>query len=449
MTDAGNYQAPSDLWDMDAQLQFNEALEPGDPRYVPTAEARGNFSQQRLFRTLGVDDRDPEQLVLRKRGHDNLYIAFCGHRGCGKSTELRKLAGQLHHADRFYVVFLDALEELDYNNLRYADVLLALVKDLFAQLEQDGFHIDSVLLQKLYDWFSERVETDARTEELAAEIKSGVELEAGVPFFSKIFSSFTAVMKSASQRKEELRTVVENSFSEFAAAFNTCILAAEDAIQRAQCGHKLLFIIDGTDRLSGEDSARFFIRDVDQLKQIDANFIYCAPIHLIYDGIHMQQNFRHIVLPMIKLHEKGDETPLADGYQTMREMIYQRAAPGLFESEVLVDTLIERAGGNPRDLFKLLHYAFLQAKQDVLDTAAVNSAIQDLAVDYKRILDTTDYPLLRKIDQNPDAEENSERIRFLLYNLALLEYNGYWRQSHPTIRTLSNYQNTPDSPDEE
>lgn len=47
------YQGPPrSIWEVNQQLQFDEALAPDDPRWVDTAEARGEFSFDRLYRTL-------------------------------------------------------------------------------------------------------------------------------------------------------------------------------------------------------------------------------------------------------------------------------------------------------------------------------------------------------------------------------------------------------------
>ena len=261
------YKPPEDLWAMDAGLQFNEALDRNDPRYVPTDKARGDYSARSLLRTLGVDDRDPERLLLRTR-HQRIYCVFCGHRGCGKSTELRRLAHRLNAPEAFFVVFLDALQELDYNNLTYSDVLLALAKELFEKLARRKVHIDDTLLYNLKQWFAERVETNTKTREFAAELKAGAKAESGVPFLAKLFADMTLALKSNSSHKEELRLIVENSFSQFAESFNRCIEAAEDAVRRAGLGLKILFIVDGTDRLRDKDRERFFVGDVHQLKQI-------------------------------------------------------------------------------------------------------------------------------------------------------------------------------------
>lgn len=432
------YRPPEDLWSMDEGLQFNEALEQGDPRYVSTDEARGDYSTRLLFKTLGVDDRNPDHPVLRKTS-GNVYAVFCGHRGCGKSTELRRIAARLAHPEAFFVVFLDALRELDYNNLNYADVLLALIKELFQKLKAEKISVDMALLRKLEDWFAERVETDEKTREFAAEIKTGAKAETGVPFFATLFTELSSALKTNSTHKSELRRIVENSFTQFADSFNRCVLAAEDAVSRAGKGKRVLFIVDGTDRLRDKDRERFFVGDVHQLKQVQSNFIYCAPISLFYESNQVQQEYHHFVLPMIKLNEKGKSDPLPDGYAAMKRMIHRRAHPKLFETPELLDELIRYSGGSPREMFKLLHYAFLRTDGDFLDQRAVSAAIHDLGTDYKRILDTDDYPLLREIDAAKGPEKSSERIRHFLYHLIVLEYNGFWRQTHPVIRALPEY----------
>ncbi len=434
------YQPPTDLFEVNQCLEPNEALDKDDPRYVDTAKARGDFSFRKLYRHLNVKGDKPDNLSLEKP-LKQCYLAFCGHRGCGKSTELRRLSKHLHQPSVFFVVFMDVLEELDYNNLNYADVLLALAKNLFAQLAAEQIEVDAVLLRNLEDWFIETVEKNEKTQKFAAEIKAGASIDSGVIlFFSKVFASLQSSVQNENSYKTEVRRVVENSFSQFSSSFNKALMAIEESLKASGKGRKLLFVVDGTDRLRDEDSQRFFVRDVNQLQQIEANFIYVAPIHLIHESNQMQQSFYTVSLPMIKLHEKGETDKFIDGYQAMREMVFRRSAPQLFESPALIEQLIQFSGGNPRELFKLIKYAFLRTDEDVFDAVSVRKAIEDLATDYRRILDAEDYALLAEVDKNSAVELNSERMRHFLYNLIVLEYNGFWRETHPVIKTLQGYQ---------
>ncbi|MBI5184599.1 MAG: hypothetical protein HZA01_02595 [Nitrospinae bacterium] len=87
-----------------------------------------------------------------------------------------------------------------------------------------------------------------------------------------------------------------------------------------------------------------------------------------------------------------------------------------------MDYFIKHSGGCPRELLKLLRYAFLRAETDQFDRTSAEKAVLDLASDYKRILDSEDYKILHAIDKSP-SYDSSEKVRRLLYNLALLEYN--------------------------
>lgn len=85
-------------------LRFDEPLEPGDERLVQLNDVRGDFKESNLLWQLGIWESDGEAETTLERQR----FLFGGHRGCGKSTELRQLAQKLHRPDRYFVVFLDA-----------------------------------------------------------------------------------------------------------------------------------------------------------------------------------------------------------------------------------------------------------------------------------------------------------------------------------------------------
>ncbi len=440
MTDFTDFQEFEDIYEAMAALDFEEALDSDDPRYQDTLDARGDFKMFELYRHLFVNTSDPDNFKLPIRlAKSSIYTLFCGHIGCGKSTELRRVAKKLNADNLFFVVFLDVLKELDINNLTYADVLLALAKQLFKTLETQNIHVDKILLDSLENWFKERIETNEKIKTIASEIRSGAEIKTGVPFLSSLFTSMTGFMQSNSTYKQEFRNVIISTFSQFAEAFNRCVVAAEDAIQKAAKGRKILFVIDGTDRLRNEDGINFFVKDVHQLTQIQGYFVYCAPIHLFYEQNQIHRSFTKTILPMIKLHDR-DKNPLPDNQKIMREMLFKRFSAKFFTHPDLADKLIEYSGGCPRELLRLVYYAYLNMQFDQLDQQAVDLAIKDLAIDYKRLLDTSDYPLLVQIDHTHQAELNSERVRHFLYQTIVLEYNNFWREPHPAIRLLPAYQ---------
>lgn len=437
------YQPPATLRAAFQQLRFDEPLAYDDPRYVDTAKARGDFSRAKIRRSLEAYLGD---------GRSGNYFLYSGHIGCGKSTELRRLAVELHQPDSFYVVLLDTLERLDTHNLSYPDVLLALAAELLKQLEGEGLTIAPVFLRRLESWFVERVEKNEVTKELAAELKTGVEAQASIPFFSKVFAGLTNSFKVNSTYKDELRKVVKNTYADFSKAFNELIVAAEGAVQRAQKGQRILFIVDGTDRLSKHDGKAFFIEDIHQLKQIESNFIYCAPIALVFDHrtylVNIYSDLFH--LPMIKLSEKADlddARPNEAGYAALCEMVMRRVAVGLFDEASTLNYFVRYSGGNPRHLLRLLSYAYTEADGERFDRAAAEKAVKRYATDYRYQLAAEDFELLRRVDALDDvsllSESDRARVASLLYYGALLEYNSYWWRSHPVVRTLPAYASLP------
>lgn len=426
---------PKDIWEVNQRLQFDEPLEPDDERWIDTGEARGESPLTPLYRSLGVDAREWKLRGAPRRS----YALFCGHRGCGKSTELRRVHEELNRPGLFCAVFLDAAKSLDPNNLQYQDLLLALAQGLLERLEAEGVQLDGVHLSRLTSWFDERIEKHEATKEFATEVRAGVKAEAGIPFLSKLFGELTTAFRTNSTYKEELRRVVRNHFSEFADAFNQLIRAAEQACEDHGLGSRVLFLVDGTDRLRGEDAESFFVKNVYQLQLVESLFLYSTPIHLLHSGAALKESFTATFkLPMIKIKER-DGSPSNPGLEALRELLFRRAPRELFDDQSTADYLIEHCGGHPRDLLRLLQYTFEHARGDFFDQPAAERAVQNLATDYRQFLDTGDYALLRTIDADPFVEHNSERARHLLYNLALLEYNSYWWRTHPVVATLPAY----------
>lgn len=421
------------LWDL-VELDFGP-LEPDDPRLVETAVARGDFSRAPLLRQLGVDPASHRVQRVPQR----CYALLSGHRGCGKSTELRRLAKKLDSPFAYCVVFLDTLSTLDPHNLQYPDVFLALASKLVSTLSERSIDLDGAYLENLEQWFERRIESHTETKDFAAEIKAGVEAGGGLPWLGKIFAACTNAFKVNSTYKSEVRKAVQNSFSEFSSAFNLLIRGAEEALGRSGYSGHILFVVDGLDKLSSDDASRLYVQDVYQLQQVEGVFVYVAPIHMLYTSNAVNQAFHTFKLPMIKLKEKHSEERIEAAYDALRKLVHHRADASLFAAGV-VETMIEYSGGHPRDLLRLLSYSYEYATGDVIDEGAVTQAVQRLASDYRRLVQAEDYDLLREIDASPrEHAPNSDRAQRLLHNLVILEYNDYWWHSHPVIQTLPGY----------
>jgi hypothetical protein len=430
-----DYQPPSHLLEVLQKIEYEEALSDQDPRYVDSQEARGSEKTfTRLARKFGWDPVSNAFFAPYEK-----HILFFGHIGIGKTTELRRYALQLNASRRFYVVEVDVLAKLDRNNLQYTEVLMAMAETLLERLHGDGFVLGAEALEPLQRWFGNVVETQTTTKELSAELKTVAEGGGGIPGLIKLLATFTAAFKTGSSQKSEWRREIRNDFTSLALAFNTLIRLAEAQLARQGRAEQLLFLIDGTDKMRGEDTQQFFVQDAEQLLAIKTLVIYTAPLHLKYDGRLGGKLDADIVLPMMKLYER-DGGRFEAGWRTMRRLLLLRADRRLFASDAEVDRLVEFSGGHPRELLRLLKLC-CELAEDRIDASVVQTAIEKLAADYRYFLKPADYALLKTIDSNPVDGGNDEQAQDLLHRLALLQYNdGTWRRSHPVVRTLEGYE---------
>lgn len=426
------------IWDAKNNLNYDQPVQANSPLFVDISSARGDFRLRELYKQLNVDGRNQLNTPPRQQ-----YILFTGHRGCGKSTELLRASSYLHDPQRYYVVHLDCLEKLDINNLKYSDVLLALAAALLQQLENaEGINLEQVHLSRLENWYKERLITHANLRTMEAELKVGAKTKAGLPWLVELFAELTNKISIGSTYRDELREVVRNSFTEFASSFNQLIRAAEDKLRAKGLGQRILFTVDGTDRLESDDAHKFFVEDVHQLTQIQSLFIYCAPIHLLHLTNQLNASFGLIFrVPMLKIRDLYNQ-PLEENYQKVRELVYRRVPTNLFDSEDTLNYLICYSGGHPRDLLRLLNIAINKADEEYIDQMSAQRAVKALADDYRRILSSADYARLAAIDSNPDTPDDftDEASSKMLFNLVLLEYNSYFWKSHPVITTLPGYQ---------
>jgi len=419
-----------------SKLNFDEAIKPDDPRFVDTDAARGGVgTQNRLARKFGLDLAQDIFFPVQKK-----HVLLFGPIGSGKSTELARLTQKLEQGNRLYPILLNVRGEIDINNLQYVDVLMALANAVAQRFDALNLEIPPEELKAMSAWFMEHVATEEKVRELSAELRSEASVEFSIPFLAKLLAQMTAAFKTSSTYKDSLRDVVKKTFSQFALAFNTFVLAAEQALKARSLAERLLLIVDGTDKITLDDAERLFMFETEQLLTIEALVLYTAPITLKYVGNCVSKLDADEVLPIIKLNNRDGSTH-EPGWEAMREMLGKRIDPVVFSDPSSVDRLIEFSGGHPRELLRLLRLSCELTEGDQINPDTVERAIDKLAADFRYWLHPIDYDLLARIDVNKGAHVgNDEGTRNLLWRLALLHYNdGSWRASHPVVRRLEGY----------
>ncbi|MGL4408039.1 MAG: hypothetical protein ACRCTU_06570 [Zoogloea sp.] len=432
-----------DIWNYKKNFALDTPLDPGHPFLVDLNAARGEYHRGRLLREFGFQ---VGRGVLQEPVQ-SYCVLFGGHRGCGKSTELREIARQLEGPEAYFVVQIDALKSLDINNLQYADLALSMAEGLLEAARLAGLEIPPVFLTTLLGWFKQTIKSTNLERSQSAELQAEVELKAELPFISKLFASLRTAIRDNTTHKTEIRESVRNSFSDLAKHFNALLAKLEEEVAAQHKGQGVLFVVDGTDRLSADEACAFFIQDIHQMRLLQANCIYCAPISVLNEQGQVSQNFDAVFrLPMIKLGEKGapvstdPSSRIPAAWAQLREFVHRRLPAEGFDHPDTLDVLIAHSGGHPRDLLRLIKLCFQQLDEGPITRSVAETAARLLSNEYRRLVQPEDWPVLASIDQGPKEDTpNTPQTRRLLYDLVLLEYNGYWWQTHPAVRALPGY----------
>ncbi len=354
---------------------------------------------------------------------------FSGHRGCGKSTELRRLAVNPDILKKYWPLHFTIRDEADINNLDFKDVLLALGGRLYREYRKKHGKLPEQLLKELNQWRG-TIETEVKTV-LSGRV-ADVEFEAGIEAF---FANAGLKMKLEPKTRTELRQVFERNLTELIDVINKITYTIHAQEQRVP-----LILIDDLDKPDLEKSREIFYEHRETMLQPNVPIVYTVSSPLFYSPEFQAIRDRAIFLPNVKLHTQGKvQAREARGYATMTEFVHKRMSPDLIAPEAL-EAAISASGGVFREMARLMRGAVSRARIEQRTSIAIED-VQKVAAEirgeYRRFLTKEQRALLREIRTHNRYDE-PDKIAPLLQMLAVLEYaNGEpWCDVHPVLHAL-------------
>ena len=169
-------------------------------------------------------------------------ILLIGHRGCGKSTILNKVAEELK--EQYHIVFFTAQNVLNMMDVETVDILLATYMQLIRSMRAEGIPRRKPLFDKMIDSFKKNI----RLKE--------IEIEAGIPgidFLNALSAKIIVETDSRNKVRESFRTRIEILQKDLSGAC-TDIRQLEKK--------DVLIIIDDLDKLDTKFAERVFFDDV-------------------------------------------------------------------------------------------------------------------------------------------------------------------------------------------
>ncbi len=432
------FQPATDLTEAFNVCDPAQPLDAGDERYVDLEPGRGDE---------GSAVAQCKKRILRSRSP--LVQLLAGHRGCGKSTELRRLQKQLE-AEGYFVAYFEVDSDLDLEDTEPTDILLAFVRNLEQAVREAGFSISGKLLDEFLLWFGDVVLEKTDRRQIEAEVRSEVGIGAEVPLFAKLMARFTGQVKTGTESKKHVRQQLDPQVSQLVHRGHLLVSAARTAAQEK--GHKdLAVIVDNLDRIALKDRGDsrtshevLFIERGELLKGFGCHTVLTVPISLLFSA--KQANLSAIfpdrhVLPMVKIAARSSREPWATGRELVADLLRQRLDLGTLFEDGVVEKLISSSGGHPRLLMTLVRYALDFVDDPPITTTAAQKAFKRLVNDYGRSIPEDHWPLLASVSKD-QAVKNDEQHQLMLFNLSVLEYQNEdrWCDVQPAIRELPQFQ---------
>ncbi len=413
-------------------------LGPDDRQYVPCHRVRGD---ENIWVELG------RKIV---RSAEPVYQLYAGHRGVGKSTELLRLKQKLEENGCF-VVYFAADADIDTEDARYTDVLLACVRNLVEALQEQSDP------GPLLRWGQARWEELADMGQRSVDLGEEQKVTAAIPFLGRL----TAALKTVPSQREEIRKKIDIHTPSLIEELNLFIERAAKSLG----DRKIVVIADNLDRivpigkpdgLNNHDE--IFIDRSSQLTALECHVIYTVPISMIYSErvAQLRNNYGDCpVLPMIEVCKRGSEEKNTAGIETLKQVIWKRIeefgpslklVPDIFESEAALENLCLQSGGHLREFMLLLQGAIDRTEQLPISAGAIQRAIGNTKLSYCDAVSESDWEKLIAVDRSNEID-NDDEYRKLLFSRCVLEYRELgpdnepkrWHAVNPMIKSSEKF----------
>jgi AAA ATPase domain len=371
-------------------------------------------------------------------------ILFTGHRGCGKSTELKRIQKQWE--EQYHVIYLEVNEETDINDARYTDLYLIVIKQVEFELRKLGLKFDSQLLENFESWFKDITKETEETVEKSVSIQGEATLKPEAPFIAKLMVKLLAQIKGSDKQKTTIRQTLEKDLSRLKADINLLLGDAYVKLRKKFPQYKgLLIIFDNMDRVPPTIAEHLFFDYAAQLQELDCTIIYTVPISVLCSPKNPLNQFNgnpHIV-PMVNIYELERDRCHLDynqtGLEAVASVIEKRVdIDAVFESRQELLDLAKASGGHVRQLMQMIQTACLTAstrKHPKIIAEDIIYAVKQQQFNFERFIPEEHYAFLAQVCITKNVSKD-DIGQLMLFNTSVLEYNGdkRWNYPNPVVK---------------
>lgn len=367
---------------------------------------------------------------------------FTGHRGTGKTTELKRVKQRLESGQarrKIFVSFFEAEPALDLQDVSAPDVVFHMVQQLVSDLRLAGFDFAWTRFVQFFKEFGELLhsEVELRNVEVGADpLRFGV------------------VLKEVPRTRPILRRLLEERLPTLYDLINEEILRRARNYLRDHGGFEdILLIVDQLDRIPQKiindrgltNHENLFLDSAASLRALACDVLYTVPIELAYSlrRVNLQTTYgtEILALPVIPVTTR-DGQPFAPGLQALRLIVEARAAKAglklqeVFSDDGLLDGCVLLSGGHLRSLLVLLRSLIERCDELPITRAIAERAIRSAANALSLPLRKREWEALERIHQTKAPLEDADLWFDLLRGLYVFTYEdagGLWYDWNPLL----------------
>jgi GTPase SAR1 family protein len=388
---------------------FDETL------YVNLDAVRGTEYLDQLKYNLFIDKETNKLSEIDD--NDYVKIIFSGHRGCGKTTELKRLNKELSSPEKYFTVFIAIEEETEISRFQPEDFYLLLIMRLVDELNEAGVMPPNSELGTLANQLLSKTEVVTELKELYG-IEVSAEGSVGVDIWGwlKLKAGFKNVFSSQNESSEIIRREIKQNTLDIIQKFNVALDEVRQVFAgRADLPRDILFIIDGSEKIKFDIYEKRFVTDGNLIRQINANMILSVSIDAYYaiEASPNQKFNAHFKVPMIDLHKEGS-------VEAFTTIITKRLDRDIFFNNEGLELVVKASGGCVRQLLILVNRALQISLGERIDESVAKESIKYLGEEMRQSLDGE----LLAVLNNRNFNSAEKLVRKLLASLFLLKYNG-------------------------
>ena len=402
-------------------------------------------------RDLNPDDDIKQRLAnsVSLAGDIAVSRLLTGHRGVGKTTELKRVkrilegdpgAGAFSIGRKYFVSLLEAEQWLDLQDVAPPDIIFHIVRQLVDDLNRAGFGFAATSFGEFFKEFRDILtsQVELRNIDIPTDI-----------------AKFGLVLKQVPVARGTLRSLLQGHLPKIYDLINDVILKkARQWLKQEKGCDDILVIVDELDRIPQKviteqgltNHVNIFLDGAGTLRSLNCNVLYTVPIELAYSSSRERLKAAYateiLALPVIPVTRR-DDSPFEDGLQTMSRIVEERTAKAgatmeeFFSDRELPRRLCALSGGHVRMLFILIRSAIERCNELPITPEVVDLTVKRGAIDISLAIDANRWQALDEVHRTKKPVEDDPELWYgLLKDLFVYGYEdelGVWYDWNPLL----------------